>query len=88
MLRERHFLLHLSTTIMGTLTLILLLNTVAGDFCTLRAQRMPTLKAALIAYSRANDRFGGENVRRVISSATNVEAAAIAAVSARCSNLL
>lgn len=71
-----------------TLTLFLLLNTVAGDFCTLRAQRYSTLKAALIAYSRANEKYGGENVRRVIANSHGIEMVAVAAVSARCPSLL
>jgi hypothetical protein len=70
------------------LTLVLLLNNVAGEFCALRAQHHSTLKAALIAYSRANEKYGGENVRRVIANSHGIEVAAVAAVSARCPSLL
>jgi len=51
---------------MTELTLLTLLNFVAGDFCAAKAQGMDTLKSVLIAYSKANDKFGGNNVRKVI----------------------
>ena len=73
---------------MSELTLIGLLNFVAGDFCAARAQGMDTLKSVLIAYSKANDKFGGINVRRVINKSPAIEAAAIAIVVSKCPNQL
>jgi len=69
---------------MATLTLVSLLNFVSGDFCASRDKGVDILKSVLLAYSRANDRWGGDNVRRVITNAPALEVAAIATVAARC----
>ena len=73
---------------MTTLTLVTLLNFVSADFCSSRANGTDMLKSVLIAYSRANDKFGGANVRRVITNAPALEVAAVASVTARCPHLL
>jgi hypothetical protein len=73
---------------MAELTLIGLLNFVAGDFCAARAKGLDTLKSVLIAYSKANDKFGGINVRRVINQSPAIEVAALAVVATKCPNLL
>ena len=73
---------------MAELTLIGLLNFVAGDFCAARARGLDTLKSVLIAYSKANDKFGGINVRRVINQSPAIEVAALAVVATKCPNLL
>lgn len=73
---------------MGTLTLLTLLNFVAADFCKSRYAGVDTLKSVLIAYSRANDKWGGSEVRRVISTAPGIEAAAVAIVVSKCPNQL
>jgi len=73
---------------MAELTLIGLLNFVAGDFCTARSNGMDTLKSVLIAYSKANDKFGGTNVRRVINQSPAIEVAALAVVATKCPNML
>ena len=70
------------------LTLVILLNFVSTDFCRNRAAGMDTLKATLIAYSKANDTFGGANVRRVINNSVGLEALAITTVVAKCPNYL
>jgi hypothetical protein len=73
---------------MTELTLIGLLNFVAGDFCIARSNGMDTLKSVLIAYSKANDKFGGKNVRRVINQSPAIEVAALAIVATKCPNML
>lgn len=73
---------------MAELTLIALLNFVATDFCANRSKGQDTLKSVLLAYSKANDKFGGKDVRRVISNSIGVEAAAIALVVTKCPSLL
>jgi len=73
---------------MGQLTLIGLLNFVAADFCATKAQGSDTLKSVLIAYSKANDKFGGDKVRNVIKNSPAIELTAIAIVSTKCPNLL
>jgi hypothetical protein len=73
---------------MAELTLIGLLNFVAGDFCAAKSQGMDTLKSVLLAYSKANDRFGGSNVRRVINNSPAIEVTALAVVATKCPNLL
>jgi len=69
---------------MAELTLLSLLNFIAGDFCSARNQGTDTLKSVLIAYSKANDKFGGQNVRKVISGAPNIEVPALAVVMTTC----
>ena len=66
------------------LTLVILLNFVSTDFCRNRAAGMDTLKSVLVAYSKANDTFGGANVRRVINNSVGLEALAITTVVAKC----
>lgn len=73
---------------MTELTLIGLLNFVAVDFCAARSKGVDTLKSVLIAYSKANDKFGGVNVRRVINQSPAIEVAALAVVATKCPNLL
>jgi len=73
---------------MAELTLIGLLNFVAGDFCAAKAQGIDTLKSVLIAYSKANDKFGGSKVRAVINKSPAIEVTALAVVATKCPNLL
>ena len=73
---------------MTALTLVTLLNFVSADFCANRANGTDMLKSTLLAYSKANDKFGGANVRRVITNTPALEVAAIASVTARCPHLL
>ena len=73
---------------MAELTLLTLLNTVAVDFCANRAKGMDTLRAVLVSYSKANDKYGGSNVRRVVSTSPAIEASAIAIVATKCPNQL
>lgn len=69
---------------MAELTLITLLNFVATDFCSSKIRGMDTLKSVLVAYSKANDKFGGANVRRVVLNSPGLEAAAIAIAVSKC----
>ena len=73
---------------MTELTLLTLLNFVAGDFCAAKAQGIDTLKSVLIAYSKANDKFGGNNERKVINKSPAIEVTALAVVATKCPNLL
>ena len=73
---------------MAELTLLTLLNFVATDFCSSKVRGMDTLKSVLVAYSKANDKFGGANVRRVVLNSPGLEAAAIAIAVSKCPNQL
>ena len=73
---------------MVELTLIGLLNFVATDFCATRMKGMDSLHAILLSYSKANDKFGGSNVRRVISQSSMIEVTALSIVATKCPNLL
>ena len=73
---------------MVELTLATLLGTVAGDFCKLRNEGKPVLESVLLAYSKANDQYGGENVRNVISGSFGLEAQAIGFVIKECPDKL
>ena len=70
------------------LTLVTLLSFMSSDFCSSRAHGVDMVRAALVSFSRAQDKFGGVEVRRVVSTAPGLEAAAMASVVARCPNLL
>ena len=70
------------------LTLSTLLSTVAVDFCKHRNDGKEVLPAVLLAYSAANDKYGGENVRKVISKSSNIEVQAIAQVVSKCPDKL
>lgn len=69
---------------MVELTLATLLNTIATDFCELRRNDTSLLTSVLISYSNANDKYGGENVRRVINESIGIEPLAVAAVVSQC----
>lgn len=69
---------------MAELTLLTLLNFVATDFCSSRLKGMDPLKSVLVAYSKANDKYGGSSVRRVVTNSPGIEAAAIAIVVSKC----
>lgn len=66
------------------LTLTTLLNFVSTDFCSNRLKGLDTLKSVLVAYSKANDVYGGKNVRKVIEKSQGIEVAAIASVLSKC----
>lgn len=70
------------------LTLSTLLSTVAVDFCKHRNDGREILQSVLLAYSAANDKYGGENVRKVISESSNIEVQAVAQVVAKCPDKL
>jgi len=70
------------------LTLSALLSTVAVDFCKHRNDGKEVLQSVLLAYSAANDKYGGENVRKVISKSSNIEVQAIAQVVSKCPDKL
>lgn len=69
---------------MAELTLLTLLNFVATDFCSSRLRGMDPLKSVLVAYSKANDKYGGSDVRRIVINSPGIEAAAIAIVVSKC----
>ena len=70
------------------LTLSTLLSTVAVDFCKHREDGKEVLQSVLLAYSTANDQYGGKNVRELISKSNNIEVQAVAQVVAKCPNKL
>ena len=47
-----------------------------------------TLKSVLLAYSYANEKYGGTEVRKIIKDSVGIEAAALAAVVTKCPNHL
>ena len=73
---------------MAEMTLIGLLNFVAADFCTYRMKGIDSLRSVLLSYSKANDKFGGSNVRRVINQSSMIEVTALSIVATKCPNLL
>jgi len=70
------------------LTLITLLNSIATEFCMYRDEGNDTLKSVLLAYSYANEKYGGYEVRKVIKDSVGIEVAALATVATKCPNHL
>lgn len=70
------------------LTLVTLLNSIATEFCMYRDKGNDTLKSVLLAYSYANEKYGGSKVRKVIKDSVGIEVAALAAVATKCPNHL
>ena len=72
------------------LTLTTLLNTMSVDFCEIMDKEKDYLKSALIAFSMANDTYGSDNVRKVISEANHVKlkTVAVASVATKCPDKL
>lgn len=66
------------------LTLITLLNSVATDFCKYRREDNDVLKSALLAYTDANQKYGSDNVKKVIERSDNIKVLAIATVVTKC----
>lgn len=54
----------------------------------MRNEGRPVLESVLLAYSKANDQYGGENVRNVISGSFGLEAQAISFVVTKCPDKL
>ena len=75
---------------MLTLTLSVLLDRMSVDFCTLMEKEKDIVKSALIAYSYANEKYGPENVRKVISDANHlqIKTLAVSSVITKCPNSL
>ena len=60
------------------------------DFCKIMDKEKDYLKSALIAFSMANDTYGSDNVRKVISEANHVKlkTVAVASVATKCPDKL
>jgi hypothetical protein len=72
------------------LTLSTLLNTMSVEFCTIMDKEKDYLKSTLIAFSKAQDKYGSENVRKVISEANHVQlkTLAVTSVATKCPDKL
>ena len=72
------------------LTLTTLLNTMSVEFCTIMEKEKDYLKSTLIAFSKAQDKYGSENVRKVISEANHVQlkTLAVTSVATKCPDKL
>ena len=72
------------------LTLTTLLNTMSVEFCTIMDKEKDYLKSTLIAFSKAQDKYGSENVRKVISEANHVQlkTVAVTSVATKCPDKL
>ena len=72
------------------LTLTTLLNTMSVDFCTIMDKEKDYLKSTLIAFSKAQDKYGSENVRKVVSEANHVQlkTLAVTSVATKCPDKL
>jgi hypothetical protein len=72
------------------LTLTTLLNTMSVEFCAIMDKEKDYLKSTLIAFSKAQDKYGSENVRKVISEANHVQlkTLAVTSVATKCPDKL
>jgi len=72
------------------LTLSSLLNTMSADFCAIIEEEKDVVKSALIAFSMANQQYGPENVRKIISQSNHIQikTLAVSSVISKCPNQL
>ena len=63
---------------MVELTLIMLLNSVAEKFCEYRSQGSDTYKSLLLAYSDASEKYGVQEVKKVIENSEGLNITAVA----------
>ena len=72
------------------LTLASLLSTMSVDFCAIMEKENDVVKSTLIAYSKANQKYGPDNVIRVVTEANPIElrALALSNVVTKCPNKL
>ena len=63
---------------MMELTLASLLSTMSADFCAIMEKENDVVKSTLIAYSKANQKYGSDNVIRVVTEANPIELRALA----------
>ena len=63
---------------MVELTLIALLNSVADKFCVYRSEGSDTYRALLLAYSDASEKYGVQEVRKVIQDSEGLNFTAVA----------
>ena len=72
------------------LTLASLLSTMSADFCAIMEKENDVVKSTLIAYSKANQKYGSDDVIRVVTEANPIElrALALSNVVTKCPNKL
>lgn len=72
------------------LTLASLLSTMSVDFCAIMEKENDVVKSTLLAYSKANQKYGTDNVIRVVAEANPIElrALALSNVVTKCPNKL
>ena len=72
------------------LTLASLLSTMSVDFCAIMEKENDVVKSTLIAYSKANQKYGSDNVIKVVTEANPIElrALALSNVVTKCPNKL
>ena len=63
---------------MVELTLIVLLNSVADKFCEYRSEGSDTYRSLLLAYSDASEKYGVQEVRKVIQNSEGLNFTAVA----------
>ena len=75
---------------MMELTLASLLSTMSADFCAIMEKENDVVKSTLIAYSKANQKYGSDDVIRVVTEANPIElrALALSNVVTKCPNKL
>ncbi len=63
---------------MVELTLMVLLNSVADKFCEYRSEGSDTYRSLLLAYSDASEKYGVQEVRKVIQNSDSLNFTAVA----------
>ena len=70
------------------LTLTILLGLMSDNFCALKAKGVDTVQATVISLTYVQDRYGGDQVRRVIKQADSLAPLALGAAAAKCPSYL
>ncbi len=73
---------------MVELTLLVLINSVAFKFCEYRLEGSDTYRSLLLAYSDASEKYGVQEVRKVIENSDGLNFSAIAIGLLKCPQYL
>ena len=69
---------------MFELTLLALLNSVGDNFCKYRSEGNDSYKSLLLSYSDVSEKYGVQEVKKVIQKSSNLSIAAVAVAATKC----
>lgn len=70
------------------LTLTIMLGLMSENFCKLRAEGVDAVKSTVISLSYVQDKYGGEQVRRIVRETPGLSVLALGAAATKCPQFL